>query len=99
MRFPRFFSSFVAVGSFTSDGGLRRGSRGRMVGHCPNSCEREGVVVGDEAPLSGVAQVVSHGVKVVGAHGEDGREQDEEVRVEVKGEVEENRRQPHMCMA
>ena len=54
-------------------------------------CEREGVVVGDEAPLSGVAQVVSHGVKVVGAHGEEGREKDEEVRVEVKGEVEQLR--------
>ena len=54
-------------------------------------CEREGVVVGDEAPLSGVAQVVSHGVKVVGAHGEEGREKDEEVRVEAKGEVEQLR--------
>ena len=30
------------------------------------TCEREGVVVGDEAPLGGVAQVISHGVKVVG---------------------------------
>ena len=59
-------------------------------------CEREDVVVGDEAPLSGVAQVVSHGVKVVGVHGEEGKEKDEEVRVEVKGEVEENRGQPHM---
>ena len=54
-------------------------------------CEGEGVVVGDEAPLGGVAQVVSHGVKVVGAHGEEGREKDEEVRVEVKGEVEDLR--------
>ena len=50
-------------------------------------CEREDVVVGDEAPLSGVAQVVSHGVKVVGVHGEEGKEKDEEVRVEVEGEV------------
>ena len=49
------------------------------------TCEREGVVVGDEAPLSGVAQVVSHGVKVVGVHGEEGKEKDEEVRVGVKG--------------
>ena len=55
------------------------------------TCEREGVVVGDEAPLSGVAQVVSHGVKVVGVHAEEGREKDEEVRVEVKGEVEQLR--------
>ena len=54
-------------------------------------CEREGLVVGDEAPLSGVAQVVSHGVKVVGVHGEEGKEKDEEVRVEVKGEVEQLR--------
>ena len=63
------------------------------------TCEWEGVVVGDEAPLSGVAQVVSHGVKVVGVHGEEGKEKDEEVRVEVKREVEENQGQPHMCMA
>ena len=58
-------------------------------------CEREGVVVGDEAPLGGVAQVVSHGVKVIGAevgvHGEEGKEKNEEVRVEVKGEVEQLR--------
>ena len=54
-------------------------------------CEREDVVVGDEAPLSGVAQVVSHGVKVVGVHGEEEKEKDEEVRVEVKGEVEQLR--------
>ena len=47
--------------------------------------------MGDEAPLSGVAQVVSHGVKVVGVHGEEGKEKDEEVRVEVKGEVEQLR--------
>ena len=54
-------------------------------------CEREGVVVGDEAPLGGVAQVISHGVKVVGVHREEGKEKDEEVRVEVKGEVEQLR--------
>ena len=63
------------------------------------TCEREGVVVGDEAPLGGVAQVISHGVKVVGVHGEEGKEKDEKVRVEVKGEVEENLGQPLMCMA
>ena len=60
---------------------------------CCSNCEWEGVVVGDEAPLGGVAQVVSHGVKVVGVHGEEGQEKDEEVRGEVKGEVEENQGQ------
>ena len=40
------------------------------------TCEWEGLVVGDEAPLGGVAQVVSHGVKVVGVHGEEGQEKD-----------------------
>ena len=62
-------------------------------------CEWDGDVVAVVAPLGAVAQVVSHGVKVVGVHGEEGKEKDEEVRVEVKGEVEENQRQPHMCMA
>ena len=45
----------------------------------------------DEGPVGGVAQVVSHGVKVVGVHGEEGKEKDEEVRGEVKGEVEQLR--------
>ena len=54
-------------------------------------CEREGIVGGDESPVGGVAQVVSHGVKVVGVHGEEGKEKDEEVRGEVKGEVEQLR--------
>ena len=58
-------------------------------------CEREGIVGGDEAPVGGVAQVIGHGVKVigveVGVHGEEGREKDEEVRVEVNGEVEQLR--------
>ena len=54
------------------------------------SCEREGIVGGDEGPVSGVAQVVCHGVKVVGAHGEEGQEKDGEVQGEVKGEVEDN---------
>ena len=61
--------------------------------------EREGIVGGDEGPVSGVAQVVCHGVKVVGVHGEEGQEKDVEVRREVKGEVEENQGQPLMCMA
>ena len=55
------------------------------------TCEREGIVGGDEGPVGGVAQVVSHGVKVVGVHGEEGQEKDEEVRGEVKGEVEQLR--------
>ena len=59
-------------------------------------CEWQGDVVAVVAPLGGVAQVVSHGVKVVGVHGEEGREKDGEVQVEVKGEVEENQGQPHM---
>ena len=55
------------------------------------TCEREGIVGGDEGPVGGVAQVVSHGVKVVGVHGEEGQEKDEEVRGEVEGEVEQLR--------
>ena len=54
-------------------------------------CEREGIVGGDQGPVGGVAQVVCHGVKVVGVHGEEGQEKDEEVRGEVKGEVEQLR--------
>ena len=59
-----------------------------------NTCEWEGdvvAVVAVVATLGGVAQVVSHGVKVVGVHGEEGKEKDEEVRGEVKGEVEQLR--------
>ena len=69
------------------------------------SCEGEGDVVGVEAPLGGVAQVIFHGVQVVKVgvqvrvHQDRGEEEDGEVRVEVKGEVEENQRQPHMYMA
>ena len=52
---------------------------GQLVYYWRNSrtkvfCEWDGVVVGDEAPLGGVAQVVSHGVKVVGVHREEGQE-------------------------
>ena len=36
-------------------------------------------------------QVVCHGVKVVGVHGEEGHEKDGEVQVEIKGEVEQLR--------
>ena len=55
------------------------------------TCEWESDVRGDEAPLGGVAQVVRHGVKIVGVHGEEGKEKDGEVQVEVKGEVEQLR--------
>ena len=54
-------------------------------------CERERIVGGDEGPLGGVAQVVCHGVKVVGVHGEEGQEKDGEVQGEVKREVEQLR--------
>ena len=58
----------------------------------PVPCVAEDLVVGDEAPVGGVAQVIGHGVKVgVGVHGEEGREKDGEVRGEVKGEVEQLR--------
>ena len=55
------------------------------------TCGWEGDVVAVVALLGGVAQVVSHGVKVVGVHGEEGQEKDGEVQVEVKGEVEQLR--------
>ena len=54
-------------------------------------CERGEIVKGDEGPVSGVAQVVCHGVKVVGVHGEEGQEEEGEVQGEVKGEVEQLR--------
>ena len=60
------------------------------------TCGWEGDVVAVVAPLGGVAQVVSHGVKVVGVRGEEGKEKDGEVQVEVKGEAEENQGQTHM---
>ena len=60
------------------------------------SCKLGGIVGGDEGPIGGVAQVDCHGVKVVGAHGEVGSEEDDEVREEVKGEVEESQGQPHI---
>ena len=63
------------------------------------NCEWEGDVVAVVVPFGGVTQVVSHGVKVVGVHGEEGKEKDEEVRVEVKGEVEELREKRSSWMA
>ena len=68
-------------------------------------CEGEGDVVAVVAPLGGVAQVIFPGVQVVEVgvevrvHEDRGKEEDGEVQVEVKGEVEENQRQPHMYMA
>ena len=56
---------------------------------------REGIVGGDEGPIGGVAQVIGcHGVKVGDiVHGEEGQEEDGEVRGEVEGEGEENQGQ------
>ena len=59
-----------------------------MVHHVQLLCVAEDIVKGDEGPVSGVAQVVCHGVKVVGVHREEGREEDGKVQGEVKGEVE-----------
>ena len=62
-----------------------------------------GDVVGVEAPLGGVAQVIFHGVQVVEVcvqvrvHEDRGEEEDGEGQVEVEREVEENQRQRHMC--
>ena len=58
-------------------------------------CEGEGDVVAVVAPLGGVAQVIFHRVQVVevGVHEEGEKEKDEEVQVEIKGEVEENQGQ------
>ena len=60
------------------------------------TCERGGVVQGDEGPVGGVAQVVSHGVIVVVGHQEEGQEDEGEKQGEVEGEVEESQGQPHM---
>ena len=66
-------------------------------------CEGVGDVVGVEAPLGGVAQVIFHGVQVVEdgvqvrVHQDRGVEEDGEGQVEVEREVEENQRQRHMC--
>ena len=61
------------------------------------TCEGEGDVVGVEAPLGGVAQVIFHGVQVVEVglqvrvHQDRGVEEDGEGQVEVEREVEEIR--------
>ena len=60
------------------------------------------VVISDEAPLGGVAQVLLHGVRVVEVslqvreHEEGEKKKDGEVQVEVKGEVEENQGETHI---
>ena len=68
------------------------------LGHCPLvSCEGEGDVVGVEAPLGGVAQVIFHGVQVVEVgvqvrvHQDRGVEEDGEGHVEVESEEDEVR--------
>ena len=55
------------------------------------TCEREGIVGSDEGLVGEVAQVVCHGVKVVGVRGEEGQKEDGEVQGEVKREVEQLR--------
>ena len=52
-----------------------------------------------KVPLAELRRLIVTESKVVGAHGEEGREEDGEVQGEVKGEVEENQGQPLMCMA
>ena len=67
------------------------------------TCEGVGDVVGVEALLGGVAQVIFHGDRVVEVslqvreHQDKGEEEDGEGQVEVEREVEENQRQQHMC--
>ena len=71
--------------------------------HWVNNCEGEGDVVGVEAPLGGVAQVIFHGVQVVEVgvqvrvHQDRGVEEDGEGQVEVEREVGEDQRERHMC--
>ena len=68
-----------------------------------DSCEGEGDVVGVEAPLGGVAQVIFHGVQVVEvgvqvrAHQDRRVEEDGEGQVEVEREVGEDQGERHMC--
>ena len=64
-----------------------------------------GDVVGVEAPLGGVAQVIFHGVQVIEVglqvreHQDRGEEEDGEGQVEVEREVEENQIETHIYMA
>ena len=65
------------------------------------TCEGEGDVVGVEAPLGGVAQVIFHGVQVVEVgvqvrvHQDRGVEEDGEGQVEVKGRMKRSERTAH----
>ena len=69
------------------------------------TCEGEGDVVGVEAPLSGVAQVIFYGVQVVEVgvqvrvHQDRGVEEDGEVQVEVEREVGEDQEETLIYMA
>ena len=63
------------------------------------TCGREDLVVGDEGPVGGVAQVVCHGVKVVAVHREEGREEEGKVQGQVKRRSRATQRETHMCMA
>ena len=53
------------------------------------TCEVGGIVQGDEGPVGGVAQVVSHGVIVEVGHQEEGQEEE----VEKQGVVEREEKQ------
>ena len=55
------------------------------------NCELGEIVQGDEGPVSEVAQVVCHGVIVVGGHREEGQEEEGEKQGEVEREVEQLR--------
>ena len=67
-------------------------------------CEGVGDVVGVEAPLGGVAQVIFHGVQVVEVgvqvrvHQDRGVEEDGERQVEVE-RGRRDQRETHICMA
>ena len=68
-------------------------------------CEGVGDVVGVEAPLGGVAQVIFHGVQVVEVgvqvrvRQDRGVEEDGEGQVEVEREVDEDQRETHIYLA
>ena len=69
---------------------------------CCVVCEGEGDVVGVEAPLGGVAQVIFHGVQVVEVgvqvrvHHDRGVEEDGEGQVEVEKKIDEDQGEPHI---
>ena len=81
--------------------------RAQKIGRSVNvgliTCEGVGDVVGVEAPLGGVAQVIFHAVQVfevgvhVRVHQDRGVEEDGEGQVEVEREVDEDQGEQHMC--